>query len=139
MRDGDVLVVLSMDRLAWNMRDLQTLIADLNGRNITVEFVKEHLVFSGDDSPMSKLMLSILSGVAEFERAIIRERQREGIAIAKGRGVYRGRKSALTLEQVNAIRQRVTAGEKIATLAREFRVSRETLYQALRLGYTPAQ
>jgi DNA invertase Pin-like site-specific DNA recombinase len=136
MRDGDVLVVLSMDRLARNMRDLQNLIAELNAKNIAVEFVKEHLVFSGDDSPMNKLMLSILGGVAEFERSIIRERQREGIAIAKGKGVYRGRKSALTLEQVNAIRQRAVAGEKKATLAREFKVSRETLYQALRPGYS---
>jgi DNA invertase Pin-like site-specific DNA recombinase len=139
MRDGDVLVVLSMDRLARNMRDLQNLIADLNSRNIAVEFVKEHLVFSGDDSPMSKLMLSILGGVAEFERSIIKERQREGIAVAKGKGVYRGRKSALTLDQVNAIRQRAGAGERKASLAREFMVSRETLYQALRLGYTPAR
>jgi hypothetical protein len=86
MRDGDVLVVLSMDRLARNMRDLQNLVADLNSRNIAVEFVKENLWFSGDtENPMSKLMLSILGGVAEFERAIIHERQREGIAVAKGK------------------------------------------------------
>jgi DNA invertase Pin-like site-specific DNA recombinase len=135
IRDGDVLVVLSMDRLARNMRDLQNLIADLNAKNIVVEFIKEHLVFSGDDSPMSKLMLSILGGVAEFERALIRERQGEGIAVAKGKGIYRGRKSALTVDQVNAIHQRAAAGEKKAALAREFKVSRETLYQALRPGY----
>jgi hypothetical protein len=86
MRDGDVLVVPSMDRLARNMRDLQNLVADLNSRNIAVEFVKENLWFSGDtENPMSKLMLSILGGVAEFERAIIHERQREGIAVAKGK------------------------------------------------------
>jgi DNA invertase Pin-like site-specific DNA recombinase len=85
MRDGDVMVVPSMDRLARNMRDLQNLVADLNARNIAVEFVKEKLAFSGDtENPMSRLMLSILGGVAEFERAIIRERQREGIAVAKG-------------------------------------------------------
>jgi DNA invertase Pin-like site-specific DNA recombinase len=80
-------------------------------------------------------MLSILGGVAEFERSIIRERQREGIAVAKGKGVYRGRKSALRVDQVNAIRQRVAAGERKATLAREYKISRETLYQALRPGY----
>jgi DNA invertase Pin-like site-specific DNA recombinase len=136
MRDGDVLVVHSMDRLARNMRDLQNLIADLNGRNIAVEFVKEHLVFSGDDSPMSKLMLSILGGVAEFERSLIKERQAQGIALAKGKGVYRGRKRALTAEQVAEIRTRAAAGEKKAALAREFSVSRETLHQALRPSYT---
>jgi DNA invertase Pin-like site-specific DNA recombinase len=135
LRDGDVLVVHSMDRLARNMRDLQNLVADLNSRHIAVEFVKEHLNFTGEDAPMSKLMLSILGGVAEFERSIIRERQREGIAVAKGKGAYRGRKRALTAEQVTAIRQRAAAGEHKAALAREFNVSRETLYQALRPGY----
>jgi hypothetical protein len=60
---------------------------------------KEHLIFRGNDRPMSELMLSILGGVAEFER------QREGVPIAQGKDVYRGRKSALTLEQVNAIHQ----------------------------------
>jgi DNA invertase Pin-like site-specific DNA recombinase len=135
LRDGDVLVVHSMDRLARNMRDLQNLVADLNARNIAVEFVKEHLAFTGEDSPMSKLMLSILGGVAEFERAIIHERQKEGIQVAKGKGAYRGRKRALTAEQVTAIRQRAKAGEHKAALAREFNVSRETLHQSLRPSY----
>jgi DNA invertase Pin-like site-specific DNA recombinase len=139
MRDGDVMVVPSMDRLARNMRDLQNLVADLNARNIAVEFVKEGLSFTGDtENPMSRLMLSILGGVAEFERAIIRERQREGIAVAKGKGVYRGRKSALTVDQVNTIRQRADQGERKAVLAREYKISRETLYQALRPGYAAA-
>jgi DNA invertase Pin-like site-specific DNA recombinase len=80
-------------------------------------------------------MLHILDGVAEFERSIIRERQRGGIAVAKGKGVYRGRKSALTVDQVKIIRGRAAAGERKATLAREFKISRETLYQALRPGY----
>ncbi len=82
MREGDCLVVHSFDRLARNMRDLQNLIAELNGKKIAVEFIKENLTFTGEDSPMSKLMLSILGGVAEFERSLIRERQREGIAVA---------------------------------------------------------
>jgi len=136
LRDGDVLVVHSMDRLARNMRDLQNLVAELNAKNIAVEFAKESLSFSGDDSPISKLMLSILGGVAEFERSIIRERQREGIAVAKGRGAYRGRKRALTAEQVTAIRQRAAAGERKAGLAREYGVSRETLHQSLRPEYS---
>jgi DNA invertase Pin-like site-specific DNA recombinase len=130
LRDGDVLVVHSMDRLARNMRDLQNLVAELNARNIAVEFVKEHLAFTGDDSPMSKLMLSILGGVAEFERALIRERQSEGIAAAKGKGAYRGRKRALTAEQAVSLTERAKTENK-AALAREFGISRETLYQYL--------
>ena len=136
MREGDVLVVHSMDRLARCMRDLQNLVADLNARKIAVEFVKEGLNFTGDDSPMSKLLLNILGGVAEFERAIIRERQREGIAVAKGKGVYRGRKRALTAEQIVEIRRRAAAGERKAALAREFKVSRPTLHQSLRPIYS---
>jgi DNA invertase Pin-like site-specific DNA recombinase len=135
LRDGDVLVVHSMDRLARNMRDLQNLVADLNARNIAVEFVKEHLTFTGEDSPMSKLMLSILGGVAEFERSLIRERQREGIALAKQNGAYRGRKKALNDEQVTEIRNRAAAREPKTDLAKEFNISRETLYQALRANY----
>jgi DNA invertase Pin-like site-specific DNA recombinase len=132
LRKGDVLVVHSMDRLARNMRDLQNLIADLNGRGVAVEFVKEHLNFTGEDSPMSKLMLSILGGVSEFERSLIRERQREGIAVAKTKGVYAGRKRSLTPDQVTSLRERVAAREPKAVLAREFDISRQTLYQYLR-------
>jgi DNA invertase Pin-like site-specific DNA recombinase len=134
LREGDVLVVHSMDRLSRTMRDLQNLVADLNARNIAVEFVKEHLAFTGEESAMSKLMLSILGGVAEFERAITRERQREGIAVAKSKGVYRGRKKALSLEQVETLKERVAAGERKAALAREFDISRPTLYQYLAPG-----
>jgi DNA invertase Pin-like site-specific DNA recombinase len=80
-------------------------------------------------------MLSILGGVADFERTLIRERQREGIAVAKSRGDYRGRKCALTADQIAEIRSRTTARESKTTLAKEFNVSREPLYQALRTEY----
>ncbi|MEK8654611.1 helix-turn-helix domain-containing protein, partial [Escherichia coli] len=90
------------------------------------------LVFTGEDSPMANLMLSVMGAFAEFERALIRERQREGIALAKQRGAYRGRKKALSDEQAATLRQRATAGEPKAQLAREFNISRETLYQYLR-------
>ena len=81
---------------------------------------------------MSKLMLCLLGGVAEFERALIRERQKEGIAVAKANGVYAGRKKALSPEQATEIRRRVAAGERKAALAREFNIARETLYQYLK-------
>jgi DNA invertase Pin-like site-specific DNA recombinase len=134
MRKGDVLVVCSIDRLARSMRDLQNLVADLNGRGIAVEFVKEGLAFTGDDSPMNKLMFNMMASFAEFERAVIRERQREGIAVAKANGVYKGRPKALSNEQSAQIRLRAAAGERKADLAREFGISRFTLYQYLAAG-----
>ncbi len=94
-----------------------------------IEFVKEHLSFTGEDSPMANLMLSVMGAFAEFERALIRERQREGIALAKQRGAYRGRKKSLSSERIAELRQRVEAGEQKTKLAREFGISRETLYQ----------
>ena len=93
--------------------------------------MKENLTFTGEDSPMSNLLLSLLGAVAEFERSMIRERQREGIDLAKKAGVYKGRKPSLTPVQVAEIRKRVEAGEKKARLAVEFRISRQTLYSAL--------
>ena len=104
----------------------------LTKRGVRIEFVKECLTFTGEDSPMANLLLSVMGAFAEFERALIRERQREGIALAKQRGAYRGRKKALSPEQVTELRLKVSAGEQKAKLAREFGVSRETLYQYLK-------
>lgn len=128
LRDGDVLVVHSMDRLARNLDDLRKIVLGLTGRGVVVEFVKEHLSFTSEDNAMSKLILSVMGAFAEFERSLIRERQREGIALAKKAGVYKGRKPSLTPEKVIELRRRVQAGEKKAVLAREFEISRETLY-----------
>jgi DNA invertase Pin-like site-specific DNA recombinase len=132
VREGDTVLVHSMDRLARNLDDLRSLVTRLTKRGVKVEFIKESLTFSGESSPMATLLLSMLGAVAEFERAQIRERQREGIAIAKSKGVYKGRKPSLTPEQAAVIRTRADAGEKKAALAREFNISRETLYQYLR-------
>jgi DNA invertase Pin-like site-specific DNA recombinase len=128
VRDGDVLVVHSMDRLARNLDDLRRIVMELTGRGVVVEFVKEHLTFTSEDNAMSKLLLSVMGAFAEFERSLIRERQREGIALAKKAGVYKGRKPSLTPDRVAQLRARVAAGEKKADLAREFGISRETLY-----------
>lgn len=134
VRDGDTLVVHSMDRLARNLVDLREIVKDLTARGVVVQFVKESQTFTGDDSPMATLMLSMMGAFAEFERSLIRERQREGIAIAKTKGVYKGRTPSLNVDQRQALRARATAGEKKAVLAREYGISRETLYQYLRAG-----
>jgi DNA invertase Pin-like site-specific DNA recombinase len=131
-REGDTVVVHSMDRLARNLDDLRRLVQMLTKRGIRIEFVKEGLHFTSEDSPLANQLLSVMGAFAEFERALIRERQREGIALAKKRGAYRGRKKALSPEQVTDLRQRAAASDQKATLAREFGISRETLYQYLR-------
>ena len=133
VREGDQVVVHSMDRLARNLDDLRKIVNGLTARSVSVRFVKENLIFTGEDSPMSNLLLSLLGAVAEFERALIRERQREGIAIAKKNGKYKGRNKLLGSDQVTALKQRAAAKEKKTDLAREYGISRETLYQYLRL------
>ena len=131
-RAGDTVVVHSMDRLARNLDDLRRIVQALTGRGIRIEFLKEHLSFTGEDSPMANLMLSVMGAFAEFERSLIREREREGIVLAKQRGVYRGRKPSLSGNDVVEARRRVNAGDKKAQIARDLGVSRETLYQYLR-------
>ena len=132
LRDGDKLVVHSMDRLGRNLADLKTIVTDLTARDVVVEFIKERLTFTSEDNAMSNLLLNVMGAFAEFERSLIRERQREGIALAKKAGKYTGRKKALTPERAADLRKRVSAGETKAAVAREFKISRETLYKYLK-------
>lgn len=133
-REGDKLIVHSMDRLARNLDDLRAIVRGLTERGVAVQFVKENLTFIGEDSPMSKLMLSVMGAFAEFERSLIKERQREGIAIAKTKGVYTGRKPTLSDVQAADLvaKDKAKGGKNRAALAREYGISRETLYQYLR-------
>ena len=128
LRNGDTLVVHSMDRLARNLEDLRRIVRELTGNGVRVEFVKESLTFTGDDSPMNTLLLSMLGAVAEFERSMILERQREGIALAKAAGKYKGRKAALSDHQADELRARLAVGESVTALAKEFGISRQTVY-----------
>jgi DNA invertase Pin-like site-specific DNA recombinase len=132
VREGDTILVHSMDRLARNLDDLRHLVKDLTSKGVKIQFLKENLNFTGDDSPMANLLLSVMGAVAEFERALIRERQMEGIALAKKKGKFKGRKPKLSDQDIEAIKSRAKAGEKKAELAREYGVSRETLYKHLR-------
>lgn len=128
---GDTLHVHSIDRLTRNLQDLLSLLSDMTEKGITVYFHKENLIFSGDSSSFQKLHLHIIGAVAEFERAFIRERQREGIALAKREGKYKGRKAILSPQQVQEIGKRVARRERVASLAKEYGVSRQTLYRSL--------
>lgn len=135
LREGDTLHVHSMDRLARNLDDLRRIVNDLTGRGVVVTFHKEQMTFrpvkdqaDKQAADMARLMLSIMGAVAEFERSMILERQREGIAIAKADGKYKGRKPKLTPEQSTQLRARAQAGENRTKLAKEFGISRDTLY-----------
>lgn len=132
VREGDTIVVHSMDRLARNLDDLRRIVFELVDREIRVEFVKESLTFDADQSAMAKLLLSVMGAFAEFERAIIRERQAEGIALAKKQGVYKGRKRSLTKDQAAELQDRAAAGESKTDLAAAFGISRQTVYQYIK-------
>lgn len=132
LREGDTLHVHSMDRLARNLMDLQKLVEGLTARGIKVKFHKENLEFTGDNtSAMSKLMMQIMGAVAEFERALIKERQMEGIQKAKEQGKHLGRKPALSPEKEQELKTRADAGDEKKALAKEFGISRQTLYRVL--------
>jgi DNA invertase Pin-like site-specific DNA recombinase len=128
LREGDVLVVHSMDRLARNLDDLRRIVLNLSKRGVNVQFMKESLTFTGEENAMAQMLLSVMGAFAEFERSLIRERQREGIALAKKAGIYKGRKPSLCVEEAKHLRERAAKGENRAALAREFGISRAALY-----------
>ncbi|MFC8319357.1 recombinase family protein [Gordonia sp. NPDC057248] len=132
LRDGDELVVASMDRLARSLVDLKQIVGEVTAKGASVRFVHERATYAaGAQDPRADLMLSLLGAFAEFERAIIRERQAEGIAIAKAKGKYKGRKRVLTEEQIDKALARIEAGEGPSAIARDLGVGRSTLYRAL--------
>lgn len=132
IREGDTVLVASMDRLARSLVDLQQIVDEIASKGATVQFLKEGQIYraSGGDS-LSRLMLQILGAFAEFERNLIRERQAEGIRIAKAAGKYRGRAQALTDEQVDIARSEIARGVPKARIAAQLKVDRSTLYRAL--------
>jgi DNA invertase Pin-like site-specific DNA recombinase len=135
VREGDTLIVHSLDRLARNAEDLLRTVRELTGRGVAVEFVKNRMTFSPEAAdPMGQLMLTMLAAFAEFERALIRERQREGIAIAKAKGVYTGRAKVLTADEGRELVEQARAGMPKADLARAYGVSRQTVYRYLASG-----
>lgn len=128
VREGDVVRVKSPDRLARSTTDLLELIRAMRERGISIQFVDNPTL--NTDTAQGEFMLTILAAVAQLERATIRERQAEGIALAKDRGVY-DRAPKLALEQIEAARERVAGGVPKAVVARDLGVSRATLYAAL--------
>jgi DNA invertase Pin-like site-specific DNA recombinase len=100
--------------------DLQGIVNSLNEKGVSVHFHKENLIFTGsNDNPMNKLMLQMMGAFAEFERSLIRERQKEGTAKAKKMGKQIGRKRVLDKDQIEEFKVKIAGGEAKSTLAKE--------------------
>lgn len=132
IRAGDVVNVHSMDRLARNTKDLLNLVEEIINKGAKVIFHKENLIFAPDkQDPYQKMMMTMLGAVAELERNLILERQREGIALAKLHGKYKGGQHKLTNEQAEEIKALVNNHTPITAIAKQFNISRRTVYNYL--------
>jgi DNA invertase Pin-like site-specific DNA recombinase len=132
IRDGDTVRIASMDRLGRDTRDLYNIVAEITDKGAAVQFINENItVDKNGASPMDSLMLGILAAFAEFERRRIRERQAEGIAIAKAKGKY-AQQPALSEKDVEQVKALVDIGYPKTEIARQFQVSRQTIYNALK-------
>jgi len=133
LRDDDIVYVQRMDRLARNIDDLRSLVKIINGKGASIKFIAEGMIFDGQDSPVSNLMLTVIGAFGEFERRIARERQLEGIEVAKSKGKYKGRKPSLSKDEFEKVKHMIyNLGMSKAKVAREFSVSSMTIYQYLR-------
>ena len=131
VREGDEVVVYSIDRLARDLRDLQSIITQLNDKGVSIEFISERLVFSGNaDDAFAKLQLQMMGAFAEFERNIILKRQAEGIAKAKAKGVYENRKRKKKVSD-KRIAELKSNGLNNTEIAQHLSVSRMTIHRAL--------
>lgn len=132
VRDGDTVLVHSLDRLGRNLVDLKAIVDQLVSNGVTVRFQKEGLEFSPNKAnPFTELMFNMMASFAQFERSLMLERQREGIAIAKVNGAYKGRKREMTEEKIAEMKRRVAAGEPKAQIAKAMGIGRTTLYEYL--------
>lgn len=129
-REGDEVVVWSIDRIARDLRDLQTIIQTLIDKKASITFLSEKLTFSSSSNdPFAKLQLHLMGAFAEFERSIIRKRQAEGIAKAKAKGIYKGRKPTIDTSSILNMRR---DGIGASQIARELNISRVSVYRALK-------
>ena len=129
-REDDEVIVWSIDRMARDLRDLQTIIQTLLDKNVSITFLSENLTFSASSNdPFAKLQLHLMGAFAEFERSIIRKRQAEGIAKAKARGAYKGRKATIDANKIMELKQQGLGATKIAN---EMGISRISVYRALK-------
>ena len=129
IREGDEIVVFSIDRLARNLPNLEDIIKGVNSKGASVTFLTERLTFSGSDDAMSTLMLQMMGSFAQFERLMIHKRQAEGIALAKAKGEdspYKGRKASIDR---TVITDMLNAGSSVTAIARALSISRQSVYR----------
>ena len=129
VREGDTVHVHSIDRLARSLSDLLNLVQSLNEKGVSIRFHKEGLLFTGADDKYQNLMLQMMGAVAEFERSMIRERQREGIKKAKDAGVYKG---GVKKTNAVAIRTHIANGSSYRDTAKALGVSLSTVQRAMK-------
>lgn len=128
-RRGDTVVVDSIDRLARNLRDLQEILETLTKKGVIVKFLKENLTFTGNDDAMSTLMLQMMGAFAEFERTMIKSRQREGIDAAKKAGKHLGRPCKVDNKFRKSVKEKLQSCQSIRSIAKDMNVSRATIYK----------
>ncbi len=135
-REGDTIYIHSIDRLARNLRDLQDILETVTGKGVTVTFVKESMTFNNkDDTPISKLLLHVIGAVAEFERVMIRERQREGIELTKLKGTKTGKpfgKQPIDYRLSDSVKRMLSEGLTVSEIARSINLSRSSVYKLQR-------
>ena len=143
VRPCDHVVVTSMDRLARSVIDLNNIVQQITGnpahhteenprKGASVEFLKERLTFTPEgEDPMAEFQLNMMGAFAQFERDLIRQRQADGIAAAKKRGAYKGRPRSIQGDKLREIRNAALAGTPKAQIARDYNISRSTLYRYL--------
>lgn len=133
-REDDIIFVHSMDRLARNVRDLLSIIDELKRKGIQITFLKENLTFgAGNSSPMSDLLLLLIGAIAQFEHSLIKERQMEGVAIAKAKGKFKGSKKKLNTEKIQMMKDLLLTRKSKSRIAEELGVSRYTLYRYMKV------
>lgn len=133
VREGDTLFVHSIDRLARNLVDLQSIIKIILDKSVILKFLKENLVFTSANDPMATLTLQIMGAFAEFERTMIKTRQREGIDAAKKSGKHLGRPKKINAKFIKTAKEKFTNKQSIRSIAKDMGVSRATIYKALEL------
>lgn len=127
VRKTDTIVVHDISRLARNIKDLLELVDWFSNKGVSIKFIKENLHFgAGRDSAMDKLLLNLLGSVYEFERSMLKERQREGIAIAKAKGAYKGRPAT---KPVDEIKEAIAGGMSCKDAVAKFEISRAYYYK----------
>jgi len=133
LRPGDVLVIHSIDRLARNLSDLERLVNYFVSVGVRIDFRSEKLSFKPDSNsdPVSKMMLQMIGAISEFERSILKERQKEGISAAIAAGKKFGRPKLLNDSQLRSLKAKRGSGATIRQLQDEFNLSRSTVYRLL--------